>query len=91
MGSRKPSAGSCEISTSPATTSDSGSPRSAIREYASLLEVVRAPRVFSVELLYSDHEGGQRAIGRFAVAPVKESMWLCSVVRHWNLDRPDPC
>src|SRR5262245_25204742 len=48
------------------------------------------PRVFAIELLYSDHEGGQRAIGRFAVAPVKESVWLCSVVRHWNLDRPDP-
>jgi hypothetical protein len=24
------------------------------------------------------------------VAPLKESVWLCSVVRHWNLDRPDP-
>lgn len=59
------------------------------REYAALLEAVRAPRVFAIELLYSDHEGGQRAIGRFPVAPLKES-WLCSVVRHWNLDRPDP-
>jgi hypothetical protein len=59
-------------------------------EYAALLEAVRAPRVFAIELLYSDHEGGQRAIGRFAVAPVKQSVWLCSVVRHWNLDRPDP-
>jgi hypothetical protein len=48
------------------------------------------PRVLAIELLYSDHEGGQRAIGRFAVAPVKESVWLCSVVRHCNLDRPDP-
>jgi len=46
--------------------------------------------VFAIDLLYSDHEGGQRAIGRFAVAPVKESVWLSSVVRHWNLDRPDP-
>ena len=59
-------------------------------EYGALLEAVRGSRVFAIELLYSDHEGGQRAIGRFAVAPVKESVWLCSVVRHWNLDRPDP-
>jgi len=59
-------------------------------EYGALLEAVRGPRVFAIELLYSDHEGGQRAIGRFAVAPVKGSVWLCSVVRHWNLDRPDP-
>jgi hypothetical protein len=59
-------------------------------EYGALLEAIRGLRVFSIELLYSDHEGGQRAIGRFAVAPVKDSVWLCSVVRHWNLDRPDP-
>jgi hypothetical protein len=87
------SADSCETSASPATTSGSGRPRSANRddpEYGALLEAVRGPRVFAIELLYSDHEGGQRAIGRFAVAPVKESVWLCSVVRHWNLDRPDP-
>jgi hypothetical protein len=40
-------------------------------EYAALLEALRAPRVFAIELLYGDHEGGQRAIGRFAMAPVK--------------------
>ena len=38
-------------------------------EYPGLLEAVRAPRLFSMEVLYSDHEGGQRAIGRFALAP----------------------
>jgi len=31
-----------------------------------------------------------RAIGRFALAPLSDAQWLCSVVRHWNLDRPDP-
>ena len=60
------------------------------REYEALLEAVEAPRLFAIELLYSDHEGGQRAIGRFSMAPLKDSVWLCSVVRHWNLDRPDP-
>ena len=55
-----------------------------------MLEAVEAPRLFAIELMYSDHEGGQRAIGRFAMAPLKDSVWLCSVVRHWNLDRPDP-
>jgi hypothetical protein len=55
-----------------------------------LLEAVEAPRLFAIELMYSDHEGGQRAIGRFSMAPLKDSVWLCSVVRHWNLDRPDP-
>ena len=58
-------------------------------EYAAMLEAVRSTRIFAMELLYSDHEGGQRAIGRFALAPAGER-WLCSVVKHWNLDRPDP-
>jgi hypothetical protein len=45
-----------------------------------------------VDLLYSDHEGEQRTISRFTVSPRGEDQtdWLCSVVRHWNLDRPDP-
>lgn len=45
-----------------------------------------------VDLLYGDHEGGQRTISRFSVSPSDEdeSDWLCSVVRHWNLDRQDP-
>ena len=59
-------------------------------EYATMLEAVQTRRLFAVELLYSDHEGGQRAIGRFAIAPAGDERWLCSVVNHWNLDRPDP-
>jgi hypothetical protein len=59
-------------------------------EYAALVEAVSSPRVFAVELLYTDHEGGQRTIGMFSLAPVGESRWLCSMVRHWSLDRPDP-
>jgi hypothetical protein len=47
-----------------------------------------------VDLLYSDHEGGQRTISRFILNPVGSDQnqpgWLCSVVRHWNLDRADP-
>jgi hypothetical protein len=59
-------------------------------EYPALVDAVRSSRIFGMELLYSDHEGGQHAIGRFALAPVGDSRWLCSVIRHWNLDRPDP-
>jgi hypothetical protein len=45
-----------------------------------------------VDLLYGDYEGGQRTISRFLMSPVGEDQvaWLGSVVRHWNLDRPDP-
>ena len=45
-----------------------------------------------IDLLYGDHEGGQRTISRFGVTqfPGAESQWVCAVVRHWNLDRNDP-
>ena len=46
-------------------------------------------RAALVELLYTDEEGAQRAITAFLLAPGKER-WLCSAIRHWNLDRPDP-
>jgi hypothetical protein len=48
-----------------------------------------------VDLLYSDNEGGQRAISRFLLSPEKtadrqDTIWVASVLRHRNLDRPDP-
>jgi hypothetical protein len=45
-----------------------------------------------VDLLYGDQEGGQRTISRFAVTqyPGEKSEWLCSVARHWALDRNGP-
>jgi hypothetical protein len=46
---------------------------------------------FTIDLLYGDHEGGQRTITRFAVVPRdNDADWICSVARHWNIDRPDP-
>ena len=61
------------------------------RHRASVLEGVEAG-AFMIDVLYSDHEGGQRTISRFYItrSPSDESAWLCSVVRHWNLDRRDP-
>jgi hypothetical protein len=45
-----------------------------------------------VDLLYGDLEGGQRTISRFSVTryPGRDEEWLCTVVRHWYLDREDP-
>jgi hypothetical protein len=59
-------------------------------EYAPLADRIRAPRIFTIELLYTDNEGGQRGITRFGIARLGDDRWLCSAVRHWNLDRPDP-
>ena len=49
----------------------------------------------SIDVLYGDHEGGQRTITRFFVrerdTPDEEPwLWSCTTSRHWNLDRPDP-
>jgi hypothetical protein len=59
--------------------------------YDELCDVLQQRRRLSVELLYGDHEGGQRVVTRFALTSAGDgSAWLSSVGRHWNLDRPDP-
>ena len=58
--------------------------------YAGVLGAVEARRRLTIDLLYSDHEGGQRVISRFGVLPRADTGWRCSIVRHWNLDRQDP-
>lgn len=66
--------------------------------YEEARKVIDAREPWTVELLYGDHEGGQRAISRFTVLPVNRSDqaadtelgWLATAGRHWNIDRPDP-
>jgi hypothetical protein len=57
-----------------------------------LVEAIENGERIIVDLLYGDHEGGQRTISRFSVSRSEEDGqdWMCSVVRHWNLDRQDP-
>jgi hypothetical protein len=89
-------------------------------EYAMAVEVIKARHPVGIDLLYGDHEGGQRVITRFSMTPrgpvsaslsrvgggapasdgpapadgpghgSQDGLWLPSVVRHWNVDRPDP-
>jgi hypothetical protein len=62
-------------------------------DYAGLFQSITTSQPFAIELLYGDHEGGQRAISHFSIIPrtnQDETVWLCTVGRHWNLDRPDP-
>ncbi|MGH3161360.1 MAG: hypothetical protein ACRDOC_05715 [Streptosporangiaceae bacterium] len=66
--------------------------------YSPAREAIEARQAWTVELLYGDHEGGQRAITRFTMLPLgtedpgadSERGWLASQSRHWNVDRPDP-
>ncbi|HEY5024892.1 MAG TPA: hypothetical protein VII76_07940 [Acidimicrobiales bacterium] len=63
------------------------------RDYAGLTQAITTRERIDVELLYGDHEGGQRAISRFSLIPRQDEQdpgWMCTVVLHWNLDRPEP-
>ncbi|HEV3046606.1 MAG TPA: hypothetical protein VGY13_04525 [Solirubrobacteraceae bacterium] len=75
--------------------------QAAVREredplYEPLREAIREHSPISVDILYGDHEGGQRTITRIFLAPRaapdEREPWLrvCSTSRHWNLDRADP-
>lgn len=44
----------------------------------------------SIELLYSDMNGGQRTITRLVMQPGQEDRWIASVGRHWTLDTHTP-
>jgi len=60
-------------------------------EYGPALDAVKARLPVSVDLLYGDHEGGQRVVSRFSLVPRsdEDQSWLPSVVRHWNVDGVD--
>jgi hypothetical protein len=64
--------------------------------YVSMREAVQQGSGITVDILYGDHEGGQRAITRFFMSPRTHGnedepwLWQCATARHWNLDRADP-
>ena len=66
--------------------------------YGPLREAIQQGTPLSVDILYGDHEGGQRTVTRFGMTPRNHAgsedeepwLWLCSTARHWNLDRADP-
>jgi hypothetical protein len=70
--------------------------------YEEARKVIEAHEPWAVELLYGDHEGGQRVVSRFTVLPFNRPdpppgtdpdqvpRWLAAASRHWNIDRPDP-
>jgi hypothetical protein len=74
--------------------------------FGALAAEVKAQGQLYVDLLYGNFEGGERVISRFNLvyrepsqlghagpAPGQrpaEGRWLASVIRHWNVDSPDP-
>ncbi|MBV9915721.1 MAG: hypothetical protein JO153_04395 [Solirubrobacterales bacterium] len=61
------------------------------RDYDALrVAAGKGERIF-VDLLYGDHEGGQRTITRFSVSPWPDVEGeRAEVLRYWNVDREDP-
>jgi hypothetical protein len=57
--------------------------------FAAAAAAIAEPRAMQIDLLYRDHEGGQRMITRFALIPGHDG-WITAVGRHWNIDRSDP-
>jgi hypothetical protein len=58
--------------------------------FAEARDAIAARRPMTLDLLYGDHEGGQRTVSRFALIPAADGSWLAAVARHWNLDGDDP-
>jgi hypothetical protein len=50
---------------------------------------VEAHAPMTVDILYGDHEGGQRTITRFVFTPI-EGGYLITSSRYWPLDQPEP-
>jgi len=59
-------------------------------EFAQVRKAIDDRALMTVDLLYSDYEGGQRVISRFGLLPRQNGTWLPAPSRHWNLDRDDP-
>jgi len=58
--------------------------------YAEACKAITERGQMTVDLLYGDHEGGQRIITRFGMIPRDDEGWLLTAGRYWNVDRPDP-
>jgi hypothetical protein len=59
-------------------------------QYDEACRAVTSHGPMTVDVLYGDHDGGQRIITRFGLQPRGEEDWLLSAGRHWSVDQPDP-
>jgi hypothetical protein len=60
-------------------------------DFRAAADAIEGRRQVTVDVLYGDHEGGQRVITRFSMTPRQGGEgWMVSTGRHWNIDRDDP-
>jgi hypothetical protein len=58
-------------------------------DFKAVTAAVQTGEPLVVNLLYGDYEGGQRVISQFNLVHQDDS-WIATVIRHFNVDRPDP-
>jgi hypothetical protein len=59
--------------------------------FVEVAEAIRARGPMTLDLIYADHEGGQRMVTRFGIVPVgDDGEYLASTSLHRNIDRDDP-
>jgi hypothetical protein len=59
-------------------------------QFAKAKAAIEAQHPLTVDVLYGDHEGGQRTITRFGLLPHSDGVWIAAAARYWNVDREDP-
>jgi hypothetical protein len=58
--------------------------------FAQARAAIESGERIALEVLYGDHELGQRAITLFILNPMPDGRWLATVARQWNVGRADP-
>ncbi len=58
--------------------------------YDQFAEAIKNRTAVTVELLYTDMNGGQQTISRLVILPVSEDRWIATVSQHWVLDEHTP-
>ncbi|HET7016749.1 MAG TPA: hypothetical protein VFI65_22695 [Streptosporangiaceae bacterium] len=54
--------------------------------YEKFAEAIKNRTAVTIELLYSDMNGGQLTVTRLAVLPGQQDYWLATVAQHWPVD-----
>jgi hypothetical protein len=57
---------------------------------AVIKRLVEATNPISIDILYGDNEGGQRAVTRLVLMPSESGTWLSGAVFHWTVESADP-
>jgi hypothetical protein len=75
--------------------SDIGLWQGAIREkddpqFKKAAKAIKNQETLLIDIEYSDQDGGQRTVSRFALSYHEEGDWLTSAVRHWRIDGTNP-